>query len=175
MRGVAVLLLVLLMGAHPATDELKNTIVDDDEWTETEKKVQDIISGDGVYVVHFWAPWCHNSKAEMRSGWWTDLVNNNEDVTFVFVTVYNNGKLGEKTLNRFDIPDRVIKLAQPDRGSSNIKSNRRRLFMDLPLTWTPTTWIFNRGGKLAFAVNYGEGTEDLFQTFLDNTQVNWSH
>ena len=31
----------------------------------------------------------------------------------------------------------------------------------LPSTWTPTTWVFNRNGKLAYAFNYGEVSNAL--------------
>ena len=62
-----------------------------DTLTETEEQVQALLAEDGVYVVHFWAPWCHNSMAEFREGVWNEIIAQHEDVTFIFVTVYNDG------------------------------------------------------------------------------------
>jgi len=95
-------------------------------------------------------------------------------VTFIFVTVFNDGALSEWVLEQHDIPDRVHTFAQPDYGASHRKANRRQSFLGLPLTWTPTTWIFNRRGKLAFAVNYGEVRPALMTALLDNVRADWS-
>lgn len=146
-----------------------------DVLTEAEQSVQDLIDGDGIYVVHLWAPWCHNSRNEFKSGFWPTFIDEQEDVEFIFVTVYNNGELGEDTLERYNIPERVHLFAQPDHGDSNVRINRRRTFMGLPLTWTPTTWIFNRDGKLAHAVNHGEVDGEMLTMLLDKTRTNWSH
>lgn len=145
-----------------------------DSLTETEEQVQTLLAEDGVYVVHFWAPWCHNSRAEFREGIWNEIIDAHDDVTFIFVTIFNDGALSEGVLDRHDIPDRVHTFAQPDYGPSDDKSNRRTTFLGLPLTWTPTTWIFNRKGKLAFALNYGEVRPALMTTLLDNVRANWS-
>lgn len=143
--------------------------------TETEQSVQAIINDEGIYVVHFWAPWCHNSNNEFKSGFWPELIEAQKEIEFIFVTVYNDGHLGESTLERYDIPERVHRFSQPDHGASNIRSNRRRTFLGLPLTWTPTTWIFHRRGKLAFAVNHGEVNRELLTLLLDKSRTDWSH
>ena len=80
---------------------------------------------------------------------------------------------GERTLDRHNIPERVVRLAQPDEGPSHIRSNRRRTFLDKPLTWTPTTWIFH-DTRHAFALNYGEVNAVLLQALLDNARADWS-
>ena len=145
-----------------------------DTLTEIEEQVQALLAEDGVHVVHFWAPWCHNSMAEFREGVWNEIIAQHEEATFIFVTVFNDGALSEWVLDQHDIPDQVHTFAQPDHGNSNRKANRRKTFLGLPLTWTPTTWIFNRHGKLAFAVNYGEVHPALMATLLDNAETNWS-
>ena len=145
-----------------------------DTLTETETQVQALLAEDGVHVVHFWAPWCHNSMSEFRKDVWNEIIAQHEDVTFIFVTVFNDGDLSEWVLNQHDIPERVHTFAQPDHGPSNRKANRRKTFLNLPLTWTPTTWIFNRYGKLAYAVNYGEIRPALMATLLENVETNWS-
>ena len=137
--------------------------------------MRDLLAQDGVFVVHFWAPWCHNSMNEFREGIWNDIIAEHEDVTFIFVTVFNDGELGEGTLAQHEIPERVHTFAQPDHGYSRVKANRRKTFLGLPLTWTPTTWIFHRNGKLAFAVNYGEVRPALMGMLFENATTNWSH
>ena len=142
--------------------------------TEAEQRVHDIIAQDGVHVVHFWAPWCPNSLAELKMEEnWADLVAANEEVTFTFVTIWNNDRSGQETLAAHDVPDRVVELTQPDYGPSNDKSQRRREFLDLPVTWIPSTWIFHDNGELAFALNYGEMDMATIQTLIDATQANW--
>ena len=159
-------LLFSLLGnaAHAQTDGL----------TAAEQRVQDIISRDGVHVVHFWSPWCHNSMAELRKGW-PALVGDNPAVTFTFVTIWNNGASGREALDRHAIPERVVEIPQPDRGPSHDRSLRRRSFLGHPLSWTPSTWIFRGGGTLAFALNYGEMEMETLQHLIDATQQNWRH
>ncbi len=41
-------------------------------------------------------------------------------------------------------------------GPKPEKPDRRLTLLGLPVTWIPTTWVFNRGGLLATAFNYGE-------------------
>ena len=123
----------------------------------------------------FGLPWCHNSMSEFREGVWNEIIEEHQDVTFIFVTVYNDGELGEATLTRHDIPEHIHTFAQPDHGSSRTRANRRRTFLGLPLTWTPTTWIFNRHGKLAFALNFGEVRPALMNALFDNVTTDWSH
>ena len=40
-------------------------------------------------MVHFWAPWCPNCKAELANGGWSGFIAANPDVNFVFVTIWN--------------------------------------------------------------------------------------
>lgn len=144
-----------------------------DELTAAEERVQQIISRDGVHVIHFWAPWCPNSKNELADGWY-DVVEQHDDVTFTFVTIWNNGEDGASTLDRYAIPDRVVELTQPDFGpSKNNEANRRKEFLDLPVTWIPSTWIFHNNGELAYALNYGEMDMETISRLIDMTQQDW--
>ena len=76
-------------------------------------------------------------------------------------------------LERYGLLDKVTALAQPDHGPSRRNANRRRSFMDLPITWTPTTWIFHNG-NLAAAFNYGEVDADLMTQMLGWVARDWS-
>jgi len=140
--------------------------------TDAEAFVQDRIETDGLHVVHFWAPWCPNSKNELDNGW-ANLVANNPDVTFTFVTVWNDDETGTAVLNEYDLPDRVATVTQPDLGPSDNESNRRQSFLSHPVTWIPSTWIFHNNGELAFAMNYGEMKMDTIQSLLDATSAEW--
>lgn len=140
--------------------------------TDAEAHVQDIIARDGLHVVHFWAPWCANSTNELGNGW-ADLVADNPNVTFTFVTVWNDGNDSASTLDKYDLPGRVTEVTQPDLGPSDDESNRRRSFLTHPVTWIPSTWIFHNNGELAFALNYGEMKMDTIQSLLDATRKNW--
>jgi thiol-disulfide isomerase/thioredoxin len=140
--------------------------------TDAEAFVQDRIEEDGLHVVHFWAPWCPNSKNELDNGW-ADLVANNPDITFTFVTVWNDDETGTAVLNEYDLPDRVATVVQPDLGPSDNEANRRQSFLSHPVTWIPSTWIFHNNGELAFAMNYGEMNMDTVQSLLDATSAEW--
>ena len=140
--------------------------------TAAERRVQDVIEEDGLHVVHFWAPWCANSKRELADGW-ASLVADNPNVSFTFVTVWNDGDPGAKMLEKHDIPDRVTEVTQPDLGPSDQESNRRQSFLSHPVTWIPSTWIFHNNGELAFALNYGEMEMSTIQSLLDATRKDW--
>lgn len=142
--------------------------------TDVEAAVEAAVQGDGVHVVHFWAPWCGNSRAEFESGWY-EVVEANPDVSFTFVTIWNDGRDGEATLRRYGIPERVAVYAQPDLGPSADRANRRTTFLGMPLSWTPTTWIFNRRGKLAYAFNYGEVSAEMLVTAIGHARDEWTH
>lgn len=138
--------------------------------TEAETFVQGQIKKDGLHVVHFWAPWSSNSKNELGNGW-AQLVANNPDVTFTFVTMGNDGEKATAVRNDYDLPDRVMVVTQPDFGPSDNESNRRQSFLSLPVTRVPSTWIFHNNGELAFAMNYGEMKMSTIQSLLDTTNA----
>ena len=140
--------------------------------TDAEKYVQNVITTDGLHVVHFWAPWCVNSRNELDNGW-ADLVASNPNVTFTFVTVWNDGERGASTLDEYDLPDRITEVPQPDLGPSNNETNRRQSFLSHPVTWIPSTWIFHNNGELAFAMNYGEMKMSTIQSLIDATRTDW--
>ncbi|MFB6247377.1 MAG: TlpA family protein disulfide reductase [Salinibacter sp.] len=140
--------------------------------TAAERRVQNVIEADGLHVVHFWAPWCPNSKRELANGW-ASLVADNPNVSFTFVTVWNDGEDGAQVLDKYNLPDRVTEVTQPDLGPSDQASNRRQSFLSHPVTWIPSTWIFHNNGELAFALNYGEMKMSTIQSLLDATRKDW--
>ncbi|MEO0556558.1 MAG: thioredoxin [Bacteroidota bacterium] len=153
-----VLLLALALAAAPAWGQ------SDPDLTDVEQTVLDTVSEEGIHVVRFWAPWCGNSMAELRAGL-AEVVEAHPDVTFTFITIRNGVESGESTLQRYGIPDRVQILVQHDASD----------FLGQSISWTPTTWLFNRGGKLAYAFNYGEVSNAMLTQAIANAQNEWHH
>lgn len=165
------LLLLLLLGlAHAASAQT----APDPSMTPAEKRVADILKEDGIHLVHFWAPWCDNSIAELRNGWY-ELVARHPDVSFTFVTIWNDGQSGRETMDRYGLPARVVELTQEDFGTSEDKALRRRSFLGVPVTWIPTTWVFRANGELAFAFNYGELQMDQLDRAIADARSTWPH
>ncbi len=144
--------------------------------TAAELAVAGTISRPGVHVVHLWAPWCGNSKAELEGGLHR-VVEAHPDVSFSFVTIWTDGRDGADRLARHGIEPsgQVAVYGQPDRGPSADRELRRQTFLGLPLTWTPTTWVFNREGKLAYAFNYGEVSNDMLTAAIADAHSDWTH
>ena len=101
------------------------------------------------------------------------MINENPQVKFCFVSIWNDGQDGRAMLNKFGIAaqSNVAILADPGprRGENKIKQ-----FAGLPLSWIPTTWIY-KGGDLRYALNYGEVRFPVLQQFLTDSQSEWSH
>jgi len=139
---------------------------------DLEKEVRAVVAGPKVTVVHFWAPWCPNCKAEMTPEGWAKFIGRNPDVEFVFLNVWHKGE------------DPAPKLAAAALGSQpNLRlithpngaraaAERVNEFLGLPLTWLPTTWVY-RQGRLRFAFNYGEIRFPLLQQMIDDTTKKW--
>ena len=138
-----------------------------------EQKVLEAIKSPELSVVHLWAPWCSNCQAELKTGGWLKMVNENPQVKFYFVSVWNDGEDGRAMLKKFGIADQpnvtILGGPGPRRGENKIKQ-----FAGLPLSWIPTTWIY-KGGDLRYALNYGEVRFPVLQQFLADSQSEWSH
>ena len=137
-----------------------------------EQQVAEAIKSSDLSVVHLWAPWCSNCKAELKSGGWTKMVKDNPLVKFYFVSIWNGGEDGRAMLKQYEIADQpnVTILADPGpRGEGKIKQ-----FVGLPLSWIPTTRIY-KGGDLRYALNYGELRFPVLQQFIEDSRSEWSH
>jgi thiol-disulfide isomerase/thioredoxin len=135
-----------------------------------EQQLAEAIKAPGLSVVHLWAPWCSNCQAELKSGGWLKTIKENPEVKFYFVSVWNGGDDGRAMLAKFEIANQpnVTMLADPGpRGAGKITR-----FLDLPLSWIPSTWIF-KGGALHYALNYGEVRFDVLQQFLTDSNSKW--
>lgn len=157
---------------HPAPTEPMMPESDSDRLAaDAEARLRALVAEDGVHVLHFWAPWCDNSLRELAA--WPGLVADYPDVRVTFVTVWDDGRSGREVMRAHGLPDTVGEVTIPDPGPSEVKENRRRTVLGLPLPWIPATWIFHRNGQLAFALNYGEMDGATLGTLLEATQRAW--
>ena len=140
--------------------------------TDAEARVRRTVEADGVHVVHFWAPWCPNSRHEIEA-FWPDVVGRHPDVSFTFVTVWNDGVSARDYLDRHGLGDRVEEVTPTGDGSHEDKDARRKVFLGLPMQWVPTTWIFHQNGRLAASVGYGELDGATLTTLLGLTARSW--
>ena len=139
---------------------------------QAEQQVAEATKAPGLTVVHLWAPWCSNCQAELKSGGWTKIVQDNADVKFYFVSVWNSGEDGRAMLAKYQIaqqPNVTIVADDGPRGAGHIKQ-----FAGLPLSWIPTTWIF-KGGDLRYALNYGEVRFQMLQQLISDSNSGWDH
>jgi thiol-disulfide isomerase/thioredoxin len=138
-----------------------------------EQHVAEAVKAPGLSVVHLWAPWCSNCQAEMKSGGWSKMIAENPETKFFFVSIWNAGEDGRAMLKKFQIGDQpnvtIVADSGPRRGDDKIKR-----FLDLPVSWIPTTWIY-KGGDLRYALNYGEVSFPVLQQFLKDSNSEWSH
>jgi thiol-disulfide isomerase/thioredoxin len=136
-----------------------------------EQQLTEAIKAPGLSVVHLWASWCGNCQSELKSGGWLKIVKANPDVKFYFVSVWNGGDDGKAMLTKYELAGQpnVTILADPGprKGDTSIKR-----FLDLPLSWIPTTWIY-KGGELRYAMNYGEMRFEVLQQFITDSNSEW--
>jgi thiol-disulfide isomerase/thioredoxin len=136
-----------------------------------EQQLAEAIKAPNLSVVHLWAPWCSNCQAELKSGGWLKTVKEHPDVKFYFVSVWNSGEDGKATLTKYELAGQpnVTILADPGPRKGDDKIKR---FLDLPLSWIPTTWIY-KGGDLRYALNYGEIRFDVLNQMFADSKSEW--
>jgi len=136
-----------------------------------EQQVAEAIKAPNLSVVHLWAPWCSNCQAELKSGGWLKTVKANPDVKFYLVSVWNAGDDGRAMLTKHELANQpnVTILADPGPRSGDARIKR---FLDLPLSWIPSTWVY-KGGDLRYALNYGEIRFDILQQFFADSRAEW--
>jgi hypothetical protein len=142
-------------------------------WLIVEEQAAAEVAKPQITVVHLWAPWCPNSHAENADDGWSKFIAANPAVQFVFVTVRSadDGKAYLKAHGIGGQPNLIL-LHHPNpvhKGEGSIHT-----FMDLPISWVPTTWVF-RDGRLRYALNYGEVRFPMLQQMIADTGAAWEH
>ena len=136
-----------------------------------EPQTAEAIKAPTATVVHLWAPWCGNCKAELKSGGWTKMITDNPQTQFLFVSIWNGGDDGRAALKSHDIGDQANVMILADPGPRTGPEKLKR-FLDLPVSWIPTTWLF-KGGELRYALNYGEVRFEVLQQFVEDANKEW--
>ena len=150
----------LLRAAAPAVDPL-------------EMQVANQIARPQVTVVHFWAPWCPNCRAEMNPGdGWVKFIVANPTVKVIFLNVWHKGQDPAPRLAAAGLGPQPNLLLLTHPNPSRLAADRLNAFLGLPLTWVPTTWVF-RESKLRVAFNYGEIRFPVLQQMVDDARNEW--
>ena len=137
--------------------------------TEAEAVLRETVSAEGVHVVHVWAPWCDNSLNELGPVW-SSFAERHPGVSLTHVSVWSDGDDGADVLRAHRVEGGAV-LAAP--GPKPEKADRRLTLLGLPVTWIPTTWVFNRGGLLATAFNYGEVSAERLAAAVEGAARDW--
>jgi thiol-disulfide isomerase/thioredoxin len=139
-----------------------------------EREVTAIVAGPQVTVVHFWAPWCPNCRAEMTPDGWARFIADNPETKFVFINIWHKGQDPRPRLQAAGLGSQGNLILRTHFNPSRLAADRLNIFLDLPVTWVPTTWVF-RDGKLRVAFNYGEIRFPVLQQMMDDARNEWSH
>jgi thiol-disulfide isomerase/thioredoxin len=160
LRGLLPLLLLVLAPALRAAVDT----------TAFDRALADATKAGSVTVVHLWAPWCPNCKNELKDRKWADFIAAHPKVDFVFVTVWNDQD-GREVLAANGVGDEPnFRLLLHPNGSR--RGDRLTSLLGLPVSWIPTTWIFQRG-QVRYALNYGELRFGMLDQLLADTAGEW--
>jgi thiol-disulfide isomerase/thioredoxin len=140
-----------------------------------EQQVAGAVATPQVTIVHLWAPWCPNCKAELANNGWSNFVQANPDVNIIFVTVWSGGQDDGRAMlakNGIGGQPNVQVLFHPN--ASRKPGEKMTEFLGLPVTWIPSTWVF-RAGTLCYALNYGELRFPMLQQLVRDAADKWEH
>jgi len=145
----------------------------DDPGAALEQQLSGATTSASVTVVHFWAPWCPNCKAELANGGWSSFIAAHPDVNFVFVTIWNPTD-GRELLEKNGVgSEKNFQLLLHPNGSRE-RGKKVSEVLGLPISWIPTTWVF-RDGKLRYAMNYGELHFPVLAQLIRDSSDTWEH
>jgi thiol-disulfide isomerase/thioredoxin len=138
-----------------------------------DQQVAAATSSQSVTVVHFWAPWCPNCKAELSNGGWSGFIAANPGVNFVFVTIWNPAD-GHEVLAANGVGGGgELPAAAPSQRLAR-RGTKVDQVLGIPISWIPTTWVF-KDGKLRYAMNYGELRFPMLQQLIKDSSDSWEH
>lgn len=140
-----------------------------------EQHVLAAVKSPEVTIVHLWAPWCPNCKAELTRGGWKGFLEANPDVKVIFVTVWSGDKGdGRPVLEQNGVGSQPNFTLLLHPNPSRKKADQMTEFLGLPVTWIPSTWVF-RNGTLRYALNYGELRFPMLQQMVRDAEDKWEH
>ena len=142
-----------------------------ESWLPLEREVAELVKSPDVTIVHFWAPWCPNCAAELKSGGWKKFLEDNPKVKVVFITVRDE-RDGAKELAKFGLGPQKNFLHLQHPNPSRRPETEMTSFMGLRVGWTPATWIY-RNNRQRYALNYGQIRFSILQQLVDDTDPKW--
>ncbi|HMD59777.1 MAG TPA: TlpA disulfide reductase family protein, partial [Opitutaceae bacterium] len=165
------MLRIILLCAAAAAVGPRTALADEKPASAIEQQISEATSSPRVTVVHFWAPWCPNCRAELAGGAWSGFIAGNPDVNVVFVTIWNPAD-GREVLEKFGVgSERNFRLLLHPNGSRR-RGEKVSELLGMPISWIPTTWIF-RDGRLRYALNYGELRFPVLQQLVKDSSDSW--
>jgi thiol-disulfide isomerase/thioredoxin len=138
-----------------------------------DQQVAAAVSSPSVTVVHFWAPWCPNCRAELANGGWERFIAANPGVNFVFVTIWNPAD-GHEVLAANGVGGQANFRLLLHPNGSRVKGKMVDQALGIPISWIPSTWVF-REGKLRYAMNFGELHFPMLQQLVRDSSDTWEH
>ncbi len=137
-----------------------------------ERQLEAIVAGPQVTVVHLWAPWCPNCRAEMAPEGWAAFVATHPEVKVVFINIWHKGQDGAAKLAAAKLGGQpnFTALTHPNPGRK--AGERLDTLLGLPISWIPTTWVF-REGKLRYALNFGEIRFPMLHQMVRDAGEKW--
>src|SRR3954469_4516478 len=97
-----------------------------------EAQVAEAVKSSQVTVVHFWATWCPNCKAEFANNGWSTFLASNPDVNFIFISTWDDKAPGP-TLEKYGVgAQKNLTILQHPNGSKK-KDDKMSTFMGLPV------------------------------------------
>jgi len=137
-----------------------------------EHQLVSLVNGPQVTVVHFWAPWCSNCKAEMKPEGWAKFVGDHPAVKVVFINIWHKGQDGGPLLQAAGLGTQPNFSALTHPNPARKSGERLENILGLPISWVPTTWIF-KDGQLRYALNYGEMRFAILQQLVQDSVADW--
>lgn len=138
-----------------------------------EREVAKIVEQDKVTIVHFWAPWCSNCRAELAKAGWKNFIDANPDVEVIFITIWSDTQGdGRALLEQYGVGGQKNFRLLLHPNTSRRSGDKVGSFLGMPVSWVPTTWVF-REGALRFALNYGEVRFSVLQQLVEDSADKW--
>lgn len=136
---------------------------------EFEQRLESAVSGDTVTVVHLWATWCPNCWNEHKDDGWKAFIEANPGVKFIFVSIWGSKEDDAGELGKYHLGDQANFEIWRHPNQSRRGDDRMTHLLGNPVGWIPTTWVY-RGGKVRYAINYGEVRFDMLQQMVDDAK-----